>query len=585
MRNNRRDLGGSSTLVRLLLALALFMPASPAVGAEPAGSAVPTVATVGNVGAALDRVSVDVKQKIDDDIETTASAFWYVYDVERARRPADIFGAALASVNFGIATAARIVNPADIGQQLSLVAKAGNWLSLGAYLVSTTAALEDASGNLLWAFGGPPYVVAVKQMYDRACQQPGEDEFKGVIKQSLRELIDILPPTRTEGYGKGTEAMLVSIRSRVDALKSQMATHRSVDPDALGNALAVLQQLHVDLLHSRAGGVHATIAGKETEAEAGRLAIGSIAQLRQTHADLFGQYTFSLKQKQVTVIVDSAKSVMRAGLVSLNFSSGSGMSRVQTSLLAADSLGWSAGKYVYVTDLRQAVADIPQQMAISLQAEFANTWHVADAALIQVERMLSLRTSRVRSSPASAHDCDRLAVHPLDREAGLSGIAMENIDVPSARAACERAVREHPKVGRYAFNYARVALAAGETGLASRLMQQAASSNYILAQTYLGYAFLGQDAPFGQVEGLLHLRQNNEGAVRMFMKAALQGDLYGQAMLGWLYATGRGLRKSEAMARMWWGRAAANRDDRYENVRLYAEERLAELNAPGRGRR
>lgn len=188
-------------------------------------------------------------------------------------------------------------------------------------------------------------------------------------------------------------------------------------------------------------------------------------------------------------------------------------------------------------------------------------------------------------SQCGAHDCDRLAVHPLDREAGLSGVAMEDIDVPSARAACERAVREHPKVGRYAFNYARVALAAGDTGSASRLMQQAASSNYILAQTYLGYALLGQDAPFSQVEGLLHLRQNNEGAVRMFMKAALQGDLYGQAMLGWLYATGRGLKKSEAMARMWWGRAAANRDDRYENVRLYAEERLAELNASARGRR
>lgn len=87
------------------------------------------------------------------------------------------------------------------------------------------------------------------------------------------------------------------------------------------------------------------------------------------------------------------------------------------------------------------------------------------------------------------------------------------------------------------------------------------------------------------MEGLLHLQQNKEGAVRMFMKAALQGDLYGQAMLGWLYATGRGLRKSEAMARMWWGRAAASRDDRYENMRLYAEERLAELNAPGGGRR
>jgi TPR repeat protein len=259
---------------------------------------------------------------------------------------------------------------------------------------------------------------------------------------------------------------------------------------------------------------------------------------------------------------------------------------VQTSLLAADSLAWSTAKYTFVVDLRQAVAEIPQQMATSLRAEFANTWHVTESALNQVERMLPAAAASMRSSTtARVDDCDRLAVHPLDREAGLPGVAMENIDIPRARAACERAVREHPKVGRYAFNYARIALAAGDTGSASRLMQQAASSNYILAQTYLGYAFLGQDAPFGQVEGLLHLRQNNDGAVRMFMKAALQGDLYGQAMLGWLFATGRGLRKSEAMARMWWGRAAANRDDRYENMRLYAEERLAELNAPGRGRR
>lgn len=221
-------------------------------------------------------------------------------------------------------------------------------------------------------------------------------------------------------------------------------------------------------------------------------------------------------------------------------------------------------------------------MVFALSNEFSNTWLLVDVKLGSLERAL---LSAEPEPAARANDCDRLAVHPLDREVGLPGVATENIDLPRARAACERAVREHPKVGRYAFNYARVAPAAGDTGTASRLMQQSASSNYILALNYLGYAFLGEDGPFGHVEGLLHLRQNNEGAARMFMKAALQGDLYGQAMLGWLFATGRGLKKSDYMARMWWERAAANRDDRYENVRLYAVERLAELNAPGRSRR
>jgi pimeloyl-ACP methyl ester carboxylesterase len=208
-----------------------------------------------------------------------------------------------------------------------------------------------------------------------------------------------------------------------------------------------------------------------------------------------------------------------------------------------------------------------------------------------------LRCSRVQTASSArqivqgkldlgvVHDCDRRAAHPLDRDSGVAGVRLDAIDAEGAVAACERAVSAFPRVARYKLNGARAAYAAGDVERAKVLLHHAAASNHILAQNVLGYAYLGDDAPFSRSELVLHLKRNDRRAVELFMRTALQGDLYGQAMLGWLFATGRGLRKSEAMARMWWGRAAANRDDRYENMRLYAEERLAELNAPGRGLR
>lgn len=61
-------------------------------------------ATIANLRAGLDRLAGDVQRKIDNDIDITASAFWYVYDAERARWPVDVFGSVLTAKNVGIST-------------------------------------------------------------------------------------------------------------------------------------------------------------------------------------------------------------------------------------------------------------------------------------------------------------------------------------------------------------------------------------------------------------------------------------------------------------------------------------------------
>lgn len=375
--------------------------------------------TVADLHRALDCLAEDVQGKIDEDIDTTANAFWHVHDVERARWAADFFGSVLTAINLGISTIGQIANVKSIGEQLPQVAASGKWLSLTAYLAGL-GTVEEAGDNLDWALNGPAYIDGIKQMYERAGKTRSEAEFKDSVKASLQGLVWVRAPATEREKGiplltYGSRVLLARVVNHVAQLKAEFPSEQSANPSALRTALATAKNVHTTLLEARAGNVRAALRGTDGR-EGDDLAMGSIAELRKVQGQLLGQYDSTLKQKQITVGVDSAKSMGRAGLLHLTYGSDRSLGNVQTSILAVDSLSWTAAKYAFTSDIRSLVAQIPQQMVNSLSSELSNTWYLANVALSEVERNLASppdATPVASNSAASTNRPDNPACWPL----------------------------------------------------------------------------------------------------------------------------------------------------------------------------
>lgn len=83
-------------------------------------------------------------------------------------------------------------------------------------------------------------------------------------------------------------------------------------------------------------------------------------------------------------------------------------------------------------------------------------------------------------------DCDRLAAHPEDQQRVAPGVEREQIDLPIATAACERALVATPGSARARYQYARLLFYAGRNDRAVAEMQRAADDGYPQAQFVFG---------------------------------------------------------------------------------------------------
>src|SRR4051794_24401692 len=73
---------------------------------------------IGEAVVALSELEQAIGDKIRNDLLTIAEAFWTVYDLERSRWWADIFGAPLTIVEQAVGAAARIASASDIRELL-----------------------------------------------------------------------------------------------------------------------------------------------------------------------------------------------------------------------------------------------------------------------------------------------------------------------------------------------------------------------------------------------------------------------------------------------------------------------------------
>lgn len=130
----------------------------------------------------------------------------------------------------------------------------------------------------------------------------------------------------------------------------------------------------------------------------------------------------------------------------------------------------------------------------------------------------------------SVNDCDRLAAEPLDIQAVTEGVLPNEIDVPAALTACQKAVSDYPDVGRFKYQYARALYADGHFDQAIDNLRGAYEQGHVRAGELLGRIY--------QL-GLLGARDPVK-AVPLFEAGAKKGDPYAQYSLAKALIYGNG---------------------------------------------
>jgi hypothetical protein len=151
---------------------------------------------------------------------------------------------------------------------------------------------------------------------------------------------------------------------------------------------------------------------------------------------------------------------------------------------------------------------------------------------------------------SAAGVCDRAAGPPEDVNAQLSELVRAEADLDAAVAACRDALAAAPDDLRLRFQAGRILLAAGErAGL--QPIESAAIAGYAPAELFWGIAHF--TAAFGV------LPAPATGA-RWLKRAAAQGLLVAQLLLGRAYVTGQGVPRDLERAEGWFRTAAASEE-------------------------
>ena len=249
-------------------------------------------------------------------------------------------------------------------------------------------------------------------------------------------------------------------------------------------------------------------------------------------------------QRDVRQLFGAVRDIMRAEVVGAE-------PFVYTSLGGADHFIQNASAPVVATPA--PVGDAAKDYDLAARIGSAAAWrafldrhgdregfHVAlaRAALAKLENPPKSATQANRVAAAPVTDCDRLAAHPLDRDAVTEGVWMRAIDTDAAVKACQAAVKQHPDVARLEFQLGRSLDAAKSIDAALGWYRTAAARGSAAAMHNIGKKYAYGDG----------VTENDAIAVDWYRKSVAAGNANGMTSLGWMYETGAGVEKNLAKA-------------------------------------
>lgn len=143
------------------------------------------------------------------------------------------------------------------------------------------------------------------------------------------------------------------------------------------------------------------------------------------------------------------------------------------------------------------------------------------ALALQSVTQSALSPPRQTEPSAPPTECDFAAAHPFDFNRIVQSIVWDRLDGSKALESCRRAVQEAPDNPRLLFQLGRAEQRSGTSDNALKIFTDLASKNYTPA--------------YAAAADILRKRNNLREAVRLYRKAATQGDPRGMYQLAWIF--------------------------------------------------
>ncbi|PWT92127.1 MAG: hypothetical protein C5B56_02755, partial [Proteobacteria bacterium] len=147
----------------------------------------------------------------------------------------------------------------------------------------------------------------------------------------------------------------------------------------------------------------------------------------------------------------------------------------------------------------------------------------------------------VRNGKPPVHACDRAAASATDPERVVAGNTMGELNGAEGVRACRAALAQYPGTPRFEFQLARSLHKTEAYPEAAQRYRDLVEHGYFAALTNYGWMLnFGHGVP-----------RDPAAAVRLYMLAAQQGDMFGMYNVAMAYDTGSGLPFNPAQAASW----------------------------------
>jgi len=101
-------------------------------------------------------------------------------------------------------------------------------------------------------------------------------------------------------------------------------------------------------------------------------------------------------------------------------------------------------------------------------------------------QLILQKSEDVASATLRVTDCDRLAAHPSDTQKLAPGVIQTDVNIPLARQACERALKQNPNDGRLLYQFGRTYFYDKQYERGIEFFRQSDAAGYAQGQFVLG---------------------------------------------------------------------------------------------------
>jgi Sel1 repeat/Putative peptidoglycan binding domain len=147
----------------------------------------------------------------------------------------------------------------------------------------------------------------------------------------------------------------------------------------------------------------------------------------------------------------------------------------------------------------------------------------------------------VLTGKAPVTDCDRIAASATDPERVTQGVTIGALDGAAGVKACRAALAKYPNTARFEFQLARSLQKTEAFDEAAVLYGKLVEHGYFAALVNYGWLLNNGQG----------VKQNQQAAVKLYLLAAQQGDLFGMFDVAMAYDSGEGLPFNPAQAAAW----------------------------------